>query len=84
VRCFVIVERFRQAQVFVSDSYGRSRRQFGISGLHGGGRVASNSVRPVRFAAVRAEGSSGNDSRFHNSALVRRALLMSVIGGGAW
>ena len=67
-----------------SDCYGRSRLRFGISELHGGGRLAFSSVRPVRFAAVRAEGSSRNAGQLHNSVLVRCALLMLVIVGGAW
>lgn len=45
MRCTVISNQYRQAQVFVCDSYGRSRLRFGISGLHGGGRVAFSSVR---------------------------------------
>ena len=74
-------DQYSQARVFVCGSYGRSRRQFGISGLHGGGRVAFSSVR---FAGVGVEGSSRNDSQLHNSALVRFGVKVGVIVDGAW
>ena len=45
MECSVMSDRSRQAQIFVCDSYGRSRLRFGISGLHGGGRDAFSSVR---------------------------------------
>ena len=41
----MIGDQYRQAQVFVSDSYARSRLRFGISGLHDDGRDAFSSVR---------------------------------------